>query len=115
MEFTTNKWLKELVNDTELTQREFAKKIGCSQAHLFSLIHSEAELKFSKLQRIGEVFNVEYEIRVVKDSNTFEFDLIKSLKSTEVKLIKEFSKETYFDKKLDLHKKIEAIKVLLDK
>lgn len=110
----TNQKLNHVFENSGLSQIKFGKIIGFSQPHVLALLKSKNELRFSELNRIGNLFGISYDIVLKSDVNDFKMSLIEELKKLEISLIKEFSKEKDYDSKKLLEQKIDAIKTLLD-
>lgn len=99
-------------NNSGLSQSNFAKAIGRSQPVIHCYLKKNYELRYSEFKRYMKFFGFEFDIVVKNDIQNFESKEI--LRKLEISLIKEFSKETDYEAKKLLDKKIEAIKIILD-
>lgn len=108
----TNDIFIKAFNNSGFSQKKFGNIVGKTQPNIFSYIHKKFEIRYSEFERYMRVLGQEYEIVLKKDRNNLE--LFEELKKLEVKLIKEFSMENDYEKKLSLNKKIDAIKILID-
>ena len=110
-ELKTNDIFIETFNTFEISQGKFAKIVSVSQPNIHAYLNKQFELRFSEFQRYMKVFNMEYDIVCISDSEQIE--LKSELRKLEIKLIKAFSKEKDYDLKKKLDLKIDAIKTLL--
>jgi len=108
----TTEIFKKALESSGMSQSKFAKLADMTQPTIFTHLTGINEMKLSIFQKYMRVFGMEYDIVCVKDENNL--DLVPLLKKLEIDLIKQFSKETDYEVKYKLDKKIEAIKILLD-
>lgn len=108
----TTEIFKKALESSKMSHSEFAKIMSMSQPNISSYVKGDFEIRLSLFQRFMKVFGMEYDLVLVKDEN--QYSTISDLINLEIKLIKEFSKETDYEAKKVLDKKIEAIKTLLD-
>lgn len=108
----TNEIFKNALASSKMTHSEFAKRVNMSQPNISDYVKNKFEIRLSLFQVFMKVFGMEYDLVLVKDEN--QYSTISDLRNLEIKLIKEFSKETDYEAKKVLDKKIEAIKTLLD-
>jgi predicted transcriptional regulator len=112
-EFTLNEIFAKLLSDSKYGQTSFADLVGISQPVIHHYVTNKTELRYSQFKRFCSFLGTDYDIVLASDKNDVGFDLVDSLKKSEVKLINSFSKETDFDVKYKLLRQIEAIKTLL--
>lgn len=108
----TTEIFKQSFESSEISQSKFARLMGLTQPTIFSHLTGINEIKLSLFQKYMIVFGLEYDLVCVKDENNL--NSVPFLKKLEIDLIKQFSKETDYETKFKLHKKIEAVKILLD-
>ena len=110
-ELKTNDIFIEAFNTSQYSQGKFAKLLSVSQPNIHAYLNKQFELRFSEFQRYMKLFDMEYDIVCIKDTN--QINLFSELRKLEVKFIKDFSKEKDYELKKQLDLKIEAIKTLL--
>ena len=108
----TTEIFKKAFESSGISQSKFARLVNLSQPSIYNQLVGTHEIKLSSFQKYMRVFGIEYDIVCVKDENNL--DLVPLLKKLEIDLIKQFSKETDYEIKYKLDKKIEAVKILLD-
>ena len=62
MEIEFKNIIKDIIEDSKLSQQEFAKKIGTSQGTISKWITGVQEPRFYQLQKIATVFEIDAEI-----------------------------------------------------
>jgi len=108
----TTEIFKEALTASKISQSAFARRVGMSQPNIHEYLKGEYEIRLSVFEMFMKELGMEYDLVLVKDKN--ELNALFDLRSLEIKLIKEFSKETDYEAKKILDRKIEAIKILLD-
>jgi transcriptional regulator with XRE-family HTH domain len=108
----TNDIFKEALENSKISHTKFAKLVRMSQPNISEYVKDKFELRLSLFERFMKELGLEYDLVLVKDKH--QYSTISDLRNLEIKLIKQFSKETDYEIKKVLDKKIEAIKVLLD-
>ncbi|WP_305751704.1 helix-turn-helix domain-containing protein [Mammaliicoccus sciuri] len=108
--------LKELMEETAITQTEISTSTGISRPTLLSILKGEAQsLKFSTIDKLCDYFNVSMDELIIRESNLEKFHkrrmFIEQLGTTTNLVKREFENKDISDKEL-IHIALEVEKIL---
>lgn len=112
LKYKTTEIFKQAFESSGISQVKFAKLVNLTQPSINAQLSGTNEIRLSSFEKYMKVFGMEYDIVCTKDKNNI--NAVPFLKKMEIDLIKQFSKETDYESKKLLDKKIEAVKLLLD-